>query len=68
MMIQKQIVNYITHPQVYQQAIKLGYTPLQATIVANRTQQSENISQLIQPSLSFISPPSPARSFCTVQL
>jgi len=58
MMIQKQIVNYITHPQVYQQAIKLGYTPLQATIVANRTQQSENISQLIQPSLSFISPPS----------
>jgi single-stranded-DNA-specific exonuclease len=56
-MIKKQIVKYISHPEVYQQVINSGYTSLQANIVANRCQQSKNISQLIEPSLSYIAPP-----------
>ena len=57
-MIPKQIINYRSNSEVYQQAIKLGYSPLQATIVANRCQQANNITQLIEPSLSLIAPPS----------
>lgn len=57
-MIKKKILNYTTHPDVYQQAIKQGYTSLQATVVANRCQQVEKISQLIEPSLSLLAPPS----------
>jgi len=56
--MKKIIAQYITNTDVYNQAIKQAYTPLQALIVANRYQQVDYVSQLIQPSLSLIEQPS----------
>ncbi|MFK5985701.1 MAG: single-stranded-DNA-specific exonuclease RecJ [Pseudomonadota bacterium] len=57
-MIKKIVHNYVSHASVYKQALKQRCTPLQATIVANRCAQPEQLEQFIHSTLSVVEPPS----------
>ncbi len=57
-MVKKLICHYLCDNQVYQQAIKQKYSPLQATIIANRATNCEQLEQYQQPSLKVVEKPS----------
>lgn len=52
-----QIIPRTTHSSVYEQAIQLGLTPLQAKIVANRLSSVEHLNEIVFPKLKNLQPP-----------